>query len=248
MKVISLMNMKGGVAKTTSTQNIAAKFTLMGKKVLVIDWDPQGDITFTYFDREDVKKTTSDMAKGEKIENCIIKTKEFDLIPNWDECQLSQVIGSKNIEDRAYVLSDALANLKGYDYVFVDCPPTEGDLPLNAIVASDYIFIPTTLEDLPIKQTENTIHLINKVKKRGMKVKIGGIFPTRMEKRLSIHKDNLEFLKEKYSEYLMNTVIPSNIKLAELPRVRASIFTHAPKSAGAKAYEELSKEILEVVK
>lgn len=248
MKVISIINMKGGVAKTTSCHSIAAKLNKLGKKVLVIDWDPQGDLSYMVFDEDEIIKNTRNLVTGEDIKNCILFAKEFDMIATADEEALVSAVEGVREEDRHYILSDSLENLEGYDYVLIDCPPTEGSLPLNALIASDYVFLPVTPEDISIRKTENTINLIKKLNNRGGKVKIGGIFITKYDKRLAIHNDNIGYLSDNYPDIFMKTYIPLNVRLSEVARVKESIFKYSPTSSGAKAYEELTKEILEVIK
>lgn len=247
MKVISIMNMKGGVAKTTSCHSIAVKLRMLGKRVLVIDWDPQGDLTYTILDEGEIKKNTKDLVQGVNINNCITSTSELDIIATENEEALVSVVESVKDEDRHYILTDSLSALKNYDYVLIDCPPTEGSLPLNALIASDYVFVPTIPEDICIRQTENTICLIKKLKNRGVKVKIGGIFVTKHDKRLFVHNDNVEFLNKNYVDLMMKTIIPQNVRLSEVSRVKSSIFSYSPTSIGALAYEELTNEILEVI-
>lgn len=248
MKVISIINMKGGVAKTTSCHSIAAKLNNFGKKVLVIDWDPQGDLSYMVFEEEEIIKNTKDLVAGEDIRKCILFAKEFDMIATADEEALVSAVEGIREEDRHYILSDSLENLEGYDYVLIDCPPTEGSLPLNALIASDYVFLPVTPEDISIRKTENTMNLIKKLNTRGGKVKIGGIFVTKYDKRLAIHNDNIGYLSENYPDIFMKAYIPLNVRLSEVARVKESIFRYSPTSSGAKAYEELTKEILEVIK
>ncbi|MGL4533778.1 MAG: ParA family protein [Fusobacteriaceae bacterium] len=249
MKVISIINMKGGVAKTTSCHSIASRLGQLGKKVLVIDWDPQGDLSYMVFDENEITKNTRNLIDGETIENCILVSKDFDMVATADEEALVSAVEGVREEDRHYILSDRLEGLnKKYDYVLIDCPPTEGSLPLNALIASDYVFIPVIPEDISIRKTENTINLIKKLKNRGGKVEIGGIFITKYDKRLAIHNDNIEYLSEHYSDVFMKTFIPLNVRLSEVPRVKESIFKYSPTCAGAKAYKELTNELLEVVK
>lgn len=247
MKVISIMNMKGGVAKTTSCHSIAAKLKAMGNNVLVVDWDPQGDLTYTILEENEVIKNTKDLVLGDNINNCITSTPELDIIATINEEALVGAVEGVKEEDRHYILIDNLDNLNGYDYVLIDCPPTEGSLPLNALIASDYVFIPTIPEDICIRKTENTIHLIKKLKNRGAKVKIGGIFVTKHDKRLFVHNDNIDFLRKNYGNLILETIIPQNVRLSEVSRVKASIFSYSPSSVGALAYENLTNEILEVI-
>lgn len=240
--------MKGGVAKTTSCQNIAARLKSLGFKTLVIDWDPQGDLSHIVLDEKDILKNTKHLVLGENINDCITKTEEFDIIATLDEEALVSTLEGIREEDRHYVLADGLENLREYDYVLIDCPPTEGSLPLNALVASNYIFLPVTPEDLAIRKMENTLNLINKLKKRGLQVEIGGIFLTRVDRRLLLHNDNINYLKDNYKDLLMKNMIPINIRLSELTRVKESIFKYSPNSSAAEAYIDLTQEIIEVVK
>ena len=248
MKVISVLNMKGGVGKSKSTQNIAAEMKNNGKNVLVIDWDPQGDISYFVMDEEEMTSNTRELIEGKKASDCIVKLEEFDIIPTQEETGIDSAIRNISEEDRHYVLADRLDELEGYDIVIIDCPPTEGSLPLNALIASDFVFIPTSLEDEGVKGMRNSIKTITKVKNRiNQKLKLGGVFATRVDGRLNLHKDNLEDLNLDLKEFMLSTVIPENSKLKELTRVKQSIYKYAANTPGAIAYKKLTEEILGVI-
>jgi chromosome partitioning protein len=243
-KTIAVSNHKGGVGKTTSVVNIGAGLANLNKKVLVIDLDPQANLTQS-FGVNKPEVTIYEVLKGEAELTPINIYKNLDIIASTldlsgAEMELSSEAG------REYILQEALVGLKDlYDYILIDCPPSLGLLTINALTTSDEIFIPLQSHYLAIKGLTKIIEVINKVKKRLNKnLEIGGVFVTQYDKRKVLHRDVVETIKTYFQDKVFYTKIRENIALAEAPSQGLDIFRYNPNCNGAEDYINLCKEIL----
>lgn len=250
MKVISIANFKGGVGKTTTAINLAAGLKKKGKKVLLIDVDPQANLTQSLGITENIENSIYTVlhkeAFGEKtiITDALINVSGLDLIPSsielaGAELELSSVYG------REQILAQLIKPLKGYDFVFIDCPPSMGMLTINALVSSDYILIPLQAEFLPLRGVRSFLKHLELVKKLNTNIQLLGFILTKYDQRKKMNKQVKEELKKEFSEDMtFKTHIRSNIALANAQEKGQDIFTYDKNTNGAKDYSELTSEFL----
>src|SRR5213595_1360909 len=245
-RVISFANQKGGVAKTTTTLNLGVAFAKHGLKVLLVDLDPQGNLTMSQgLNPDTIERSMFDvLVHLLPIEN-VIEHKEVDLaVSSIDlagaELALSSMIG------RERALEKALAAVKeNYDYILIDTPPSLGLLTINALVASDHVIVPVQCEYLSLRglvQLENTLSMIRE--NLNPDVAIQGILPTMYDKRLLHSKEAVDILKENFGDLVYNTKIRKTIRYAEAPVKGQSVLSYDPSGDAAALYRDLAKEVL----
>ncbi len=251
-KVISITNQKGGVGKTTTATNLGAGLSILGKKVLVMDIDPQANTTLGFgIEKGDVNKDMYDVIiKDVELKSIIkkIKNKEFSLDVAPASVQLAGVDihlheSGKNNEQP---IKKAIETIKeDYDYIIIDCPPSLGMLNRNALIASDSVIIPIQSEYYALEgmgQLFATIRIIKKMMNE--KLKIEGILLTMYNPSTNLAKEVKQEIKKLFKEKVYHTEIPRNIKLAEAPQYSQTIFEYDKASKGAKAYMKLTQEVI----
>jgi len=246
MKIISLFNQKGGVGKTTSAVNIGAGLARLGRRVLLIDLDPQANLTYSLgFDPNDSELSIYELLEGKTTAAQAIKTRDgLDVIPS-----AIQLAGAElqfaGVPGREMLLRDALRDLANYDFVFIDCPPSLGLLTLNALTACNGVYIPIQAEFLPLqglKQLTGTVELIQRRLNPGLE--ISGVITTFYDPRKVLQRQVMERIKERFGPKVFNSTIRVNIALAEAPSAGKTIFEYQPESHGAQDYLTLCREIL----
>ncbi len=252
--IIAITNQKGGVGKTTTSVNISAALALMGKKVLLIDMDPQAHSTIsTVMNPEQYTKSLFDilMDKTEKIESIIVRSN----IPGLDmavaKISMAKLEPSLLGEfDGHFRLKDALEPIRHkYQYIFIDTPPTLGLITLNALVAASYILIPIQSSYLCLEGTDDLLETIEKVRRiANPQLKVLGVLITLYDKRTNLARDVVERIRKVFGNKLFKTYISKSVKLEESPAYKESIFTYAPDSIGADQYRKVAEEILERAK
>jgi chromosome partitioning protein len=245
-RVIALANQKGGVAKTTTTLNLAVALKEKGKRVLIIDLDPQGNLTMSQgMNPDEISKSMFDVLVHRIPIQDVIVAAEVDIaVSSIDlagaELALSGMIG------RERALEKALAPVKeGYDYVLMDTPPSLGLLTINAFVAADGIIVPVQCEYLSLRglvQLQNTLEMIRENLNPG--VEIQGILPTMYDRRTLHSREAVEILQENFGELVFNTRIRKTVRYAEAPVKGQSVLAYDPSSEAAAMYRDLAKEVL----
>ena len=243
-KVISLSNHKGGVGKTTSTINIGAGLNNLKKRVLLIDLDPQANLSQSLGIVEPVK-TIYRALKGEE------KLEPIEIIPGLDLIPSTLDLSGAEIElsgeaGREYILKELIDPLRGsYDYILIDSPPSLGLLTINAFTASDEIYIPLQAQYLALQGLTKLMEVIEKIKSRlNKKLKVGGVFVTQYDNRKVLNRNVVETIRSHYKDQVFKTLIRDNVALAEAPTQAMDIFRYNPKSYGAEDYLSLCKEML----
>src|ERR1700693_4709937 len=245
-RVIAFANQKGGVAKTTSTLNLAAALKEKDNRVLCVDMDPQGNLTMSQgLNPDSIERSMFDVLVHRlPIEN-VIQSREIDLaVSSIDlagaELALSSMIG------RERALEKALASMKSvYDYILIDTPPSLGLLTINALVAADHVIVPVQCEYLSLRglvQLENTLTMIRE--NLNPNVEILGILPTMFDRRTLHAREAVEILEENFGDLVFKTRIKKTIRYAEAPVKGTSVLKYDPSGTAAKAYRDLAKEVL----
>ena len=248
-KAIAIANQKGGVGKTTTSINLSACLAEKGKKVLVIDTDPQGNTTSGFgIDKNNLEMTIYDLILGEcSIGDCIIKEviKNISLIPSNVNLAAAEIelIG---IDRKEYILKREVDYIKSeYDFIIIDCPPSLNMLTINAMTTADSVLVPIQCEYYALEGLSQLIHTINLVKERlNPELDMEGVVFTMFDSRTNLSMQVVENVKENLNQRIYNTLIPRNIRLAEAPSHGMPISSYDAKSAGSEAYMLLAEEVI----
>lgn len=249
-KIISIANQKGGVGKSTTCINLAAYVAAMGKKVLVIDLDSQGNATSGLgIEKNKTLKTIYNLIAGDAEPNEVIKptlVEGLDIIPaNVDLAGLELEI--VQMPQREKIIKNALEPIKdNYDFIMIDCPPSLGLIPVNALTASDSVIIPIPCEFYPLEgltQLMNTIKLIKY--HLNPSIDIEGVVMTMKDKRSNLTTQVADEILRFFGKKVFFTYIPRNVRLAEAPSHGEPILIYEPSSKGAEAYMSLAEEFLD---
>jgi chromosome partitioning protein len=242
-QIISLLNHKGGVGKTTSTINIGAAMVELGQRVLLVDLDPQANLTLSLgVPRQPV--TIYEAIRGES------DLQPYTVRPGLDVIMSTLDLSSAEMElineaGREYILREVFDTvIDDYDYILIDCPPSLGLLTLNALTASQYVLIPLQTEFLALQGLAKIKQVIQKVKLRlNRELQIAGVIATMYDARKVLNRDVVETIRKYFGPQVFDTYIRDNVSLAEAPAKRQDIFAYSPKSAGAEDYLNLAQEI-----
>ena len=245
-RVIALANQKGGVAKTTTTLNLAVALKEKGHRVLVVDLDPQGNLTMSQgMNPDDIEKSMFDVLVHRiPIQDVIVHAEVDVAVSSIDlagaELALSSMIG------RERALEKALASVReGYDWILMDTPPSLGLLTINALVAADGVIVPVQCEYLSLRglvQLQSTLEMIRE--NLNPHVEIQGILPTMFDRRTLHSREAVEILQENFGDLVFNTRIRKTVRYAEAPVKGQSVLAYDPSSEAAAMYRDLAKEVL----
>lgn len=244
-KIISLLNHKGGVGKTTSAINIGAGMVELGKKVLLIDLDPQANLTLS-LGVPRLPNSLYEALKGESEISPYSIREGLDVVgSNLDlsgaEMELINEAG------REFILRELFEPIRdNYDFIILDCPPSLGLLTLNALTCSDFVYIPVQTEFLAMQGLAKIKQVIQKVKLRlNKKLLIGGVIATMYDNRKVLNRDVAETIRKFFGDLVFETMVRDNVSLAEAPAQKKDIFTYSQGSSGAEDYLALCREILQ---
>ena len=247
-KIVSIANQKGGVGKTTTSVNMSTLLAKRGKKVLLIDADPQGNASSGLGVDKDIEESVYDILIGEtEVQDVVVKTK----IKNLDICPSNINLAGAEVElvsvmSREYRLKEKLDSIKDiYDFIVIDCPPSLGLITLNAFTASDSVLIPVQCEYYALEGLGQLLNTITLVKKHLNKsIEIEGALLTMYDIRTNLSNQVVKEVKKYFDDKVYKNVIQRNIKLSEAPSYGMPISVYDPKSKGAKSYEKFVKEFL----
>ena len=248
-KIIAIANQKGGVGKTTTSINLSACIAAKGKKVLVIDIDPQGNTTSGFgIEKNELENTIYELILGDcSIHDCIIK----DIIPKLSILPSNVNLAAAEIEligvqKKEFILKNEVDYIKDkYDYIIIDCPPSLNMLTINAMTTADSVLVPIQCEYYALEGLSQLIHTVNLVKERlNPDLEMEGVVFTMYDSRTNLSAQVVQNVKSYLDEKVYNTLIPRNIRLAEAPSYGKPINLYDPKSAGAVSYMELANEVM----
>ncbi|MBQ1597234.1 MAG: ParA family protein [Lachnospiraceae bacterium] len=250
-KIIAIANQKGGVGKTTTSINLSACLAELGKKVLVIDLDPQGNTTSGLgIDKDELENTVYELM----LDECSIKESIVDV----DGLNNLKVIPSNvnlagaeiellGINDKEYILKNAVDYIaEDFDYIMIDCPPSLNMLTVNAMTTADSVLVPIQCEYYALEGISQLMHTIELVQERlNDKLKINGVVFTMYDGRTNLSNDVVDTVKSNLDTTIYQTIIPRNVRLAEAPSHGLPINLYDGRSAGAESYRNLAKEIID---
>lgn len=249
-EIMAIANQKGGVGKTTTTINLSAALAEQGKKVLIIDMDPQGNTSSGLgIDKDELETTVYQLMIGDNsFDECVQK----DVFENLDvlaaNVNLAGIeIETMDMEDRNYILRDIISEVEDkYDFIIIDCPPSLNTLTINSMTTADSVLVPIQCEYYALEGLSQLIYTINLVKDRlNPKLTINGVVFTMYDGRTNLSMQVIENVRNNLNQTIYDTIIPRGVRLAEAPSHGLPIIQYDNRSTGAKAYMALAKEVIE---
>ena len=247
-KIIAVANQKGGVGKTTTSVNLSAAFAEMGKKVLLIDCDPQGNATSGLgIEKDGLELSIYDaLINDTPMEEIILQTQfGLDMVPSVMDLAGAEV-ELVNLDDKQYRLKKAVELIKDkYDYILIDCPPSLGHVTLNALTAADSVLLPLQCEFYALEGLSQLLSTVQLVQEQlNGDLRIEGLVLTMYDSRTNLAEQVVEEVKTHFPDMVYATKIPRNVRLSEAPSFGKPIFAYASSSKGAQAYMSLAEEVM----
>lgn len=248
-RIIAIANQKGGVGKTTTSINLSSCIAAKGKKVLVIDMDPQGNTTSGYgIEKNELENTIYELIMGDcTVEDCILK----EVMPNVSVLPSNVNLAAAEIEligvkDKDFILKNEIDWVRdNYDFIIIDCPPSLNLLTVNAMTTADSVLVPIQCEYYALEGLSQLIHTVNLVKERlNPDLDMDGVVFTMYDSRTNLSNQVVDNVKSNLKQKVYNTLIPRNIRLAEAPSYGQPINVYDPKSAGSESYMALAEEVI----
>ncbi len=248
-RVIAIANQKGGVGKTTTSINLSAALAEKGKKVLVIDADPQGNTTSGFgIEKNELENTIYELLLGEcSVGDCIIKDAASGVSVLPSNVNLAAVeVELIDADKREFILKKEIDWIRDdYDFIIIDCPPSLSMLTVNAMTTADSVLVPIQCEYYALEGLSQLIYTVNLVKERlNPELKIEGVVFTMYDARTNLSTQVVDNVKSVLNQKIFDTVIPRNVRLAEAPSFGMPINKYDPKSAGAESYLALAEEVI----
>lgn len=248
-KIIAVANQKGGVGKTTTSVNLSSAFAEMGKRVLLIDCDPQGNATSGLgIEKDGLELSIYDaLINDTPMEEIILQTQfGLDMVPSVMDLAGAEV-ELVNLEDKQYRLKKAVELVRDrYDYILIDCPPSLGHVTLNALAAADSVLLPLQCEFYALEGLSQLLSTVQLVQEQlNGDLRIEGLVLTMYDSRTNLAEQVVEEVKTHFPDMVYATKIPRNVRLSEAPSFGKPIFAYAASSKGAQAYMSLAEEVIE---
>lgn len=248
-RIIAVANQKGGVGKTTTAINLSASLASLGKKVLALDMDPQGNMTSGLsVNKNEIENSIYDLIIGNaEVEKCICKEvfENLDVLPSNINLSAAEIelIG---VENKEYIIKTEIEKIRdNYEYIIIDCPPALSMLTINAMTTADTILVPIQCEYYALEGLSQLIHTIELVQERlNPSLEIEGVVFTMYDARTNLSLQVVENVKDNLQQNIYKTIIPRNIRLAEAPSYGMPINLYDPKSTGAESYLLLAEEVI----
>ncbi len=245
---LAIANQKGGVGKTTTTINLGVDLARRGQQVLIIDCDPQGNATTSLgVSKRNLQGTTYDVLMGEIGLDKAIRTSGrsgLDIVPA-DENLAGAMVELVSAERREYRLADALTQVRGYDWIILDCPPSLGLITLNALCATQGVLIPLQCEYLALEGLAQLKGTIDRVRETiNHRLTIAGVVMTMYDGRTNLAQQVVEEVRRYFPQRIFNTLIPRSVRISEAPSYGQSVIEYDPNSRAAQAYTALTDELL----
>jgi len=240
--IISIVNHKGGTGKTTTTINLGSALAAEGFRVLLVDFDAQGSLSYSL--GLDIDKTIADALVGDISVHELLREKEAMHILSSNSSLADVELAIAKADNRFNHLENLLVELPGYDYILIDCPPSLSLLTLNALMVSDYVIVPMQMDVLALRGLDSMLETVKKVNNINPNLEVLGILPVMAEPRKNIYQEIRNHIRANYATRLFNQSIHCSVRAAEAPSFGKSVVKYAPTSTTAQDYLSFAKEVI----